>query len=469
MESLAQLAFNSLPLEATLHLEDFDLPGAYNWETWRSRAVREFGIPPEYFDLPLADRRNITGQFRYLEVLTKFRLTPEAATLLNRETGDIAGIYESLRGVIEAVNRDDEEMVLFFARRLNPNARSFLTQITVGSLYPGGPYARFRGGAWRALWVYLFPGARVQFSPELWEIYTEDVALGRLPLRPETYEEEELLEAMYYLVSQGMEEALHVALDVYLKSKRGKKGILRSLFLAVIRSGREDFLDSLLSVLDYPPLASVIAPVPFSVLGNTVPFSVPGNPVPFSVLGNPEPRNLARRGEGGTEHIYTPEEYYEAALYGGNIRIFYYLFFVGRQWAGFAAPYFHKKYRTAAEQGSYAHPNPAGYYQFYQYMTLNGTGIPAGRDIDINMLLLDRSCSKRGFAERVLERNEGDVDMLVNFLPMNTPRYLDRKIRSEESLLYPLSTLIIKDYLQDQTDVNEKVSSDRPALRRKHP
>ena len=126
------------------------------WDQYANSAEEEFAITESYFNLALD--RGITPLQRYIEVATEVVLSSDAAVNLNRETGQVFGIYESLAGVYESLRRNDAEMVLFFADRLKPQSRSILEeQLLSGQiskfLVPN--FAYFRTAALRSLYSHV--------------------------------------------------------------------------------------------------------------------------------------------------------------------------------------------------------------------------------------------------------------------------------------------------------------------------
>lgn len=78
-----------------------------NWSFWRDRSSIKWKVPNWYFDLGLS--RNISGEYRYLEVSTQFHLTPESISEI--EEGTVYGIM-SLESIIEtAFDRRDIDLV----------------------------------------------------------------------------------------------------------------------------------------------------------------------------------------------------------------------------------------------------------------------------------------------------------------------------------------------------------------------
>nr|WIL03380.1 hypothetical protein Cplu_298 [Cedratvirus plubellavi] len=97
-------------------------PSFYNvfdcqWGVWRDKAVADFGISPEFFDLvPI-----LSGSQRYLQISAYERLTEDSLAKSVDE-----GVYEAVAGFKEAVMRDDYDMVLFFYHNLTRMQRNYI-------------------------------------------------------------------------------------------------------------------------------------------------------------------------------------------------------------------------------------------------------------------------------------------------------------------------------------------------------
>lgn len=99
-----QTYFSILPDEIKLHIVSFcsqppnllnlselpDLSHLFNWDFWSREAQKQFEITAEYFDLALADQRQISGRKRYLEIVSKFDLIPQSV----KSTENPEGIYD---------------------------------------------------------------------------------------------------------------------------------------------------------------------------------------------------------------------------------------------------------------------------------------------------------------------------------------------------------------------------------------
>ncbi|SPN78840.1 Hypothetical protein ZAZAV_36 [Cedratvirus Zaza IHUMI] len=208
------------------------------WNEYAQSAKEEFAISESYFNLALD--RGITPLQRYIEVATEVVLSSDAAVNLNRETGQVFGIYESLAGVYESLRRNDAEMVLFFANRLKPESRAILEeQLLSGEinkfLIPN--FAYFRTAALRSLYAHLLPDSSEQNYPAPWQLYTEDLAeeeeevAFNIDLFPS---DDAIVESLSYLISREKFWALNTAIELNLSPE--------DVALAALASGSEDMI-----------------------------------------------------------------------------------------------------------------------------------------------------------------------------------------------------------------------------------
>nr|WIL04683.1 hypothetical protein Cduv_203 [Cedratvirus duvanny] len=91
-----------------------------DWGVWRDKAVIDFNISPQFFDLV----RSITGPQRYLQISTYVKLSPLSGVRVYKDTGVIEGVYEAWKGYRQARLRKDPEMVLWFAERIKPEQQT---------------------------------------------------------------------------------------------------------------------------------------------------------------------------------------------------------------------------------------------------------------------------------------------------------------------------------------------------------
>lgn len=94
-----------------------------DWNFWRNRALDRLEISKDYFDI--ASYRNIPGSYRYLEVLTQFRVTFEALANLN-EDGTVSGIYELEDLFKLAVYQNNTDLALKLHSMIDPNFKRLI-------------------------------------------------------------------------------------------------------------------------------------------------------------------------------------------------------------------------------------------------------------------------------------------------------------------------------------------------------
>jgi hypothetical protein len=385
-----------------------------SWSQYRARAVKEFGIPPAYFDLaltrlsPLIPARSVSPEYRYLEIKSKFELDAQVAARVYPD-GVIDGLYESLAGVLESLKRDDTEMVLFFASRLRPESREILVRrIKSGELESEifGKYPQFRFSAYLALLKQL---GLSRYGPkvERWQV---EALEGIVP-----EDEEKKVLMLKYFISQGSEDALSLA-----------KGVLsdEDLFISALRSGNLKMLNSVMGLR---------RKIGFPVVGRRVQDVV--KPVPFSVTRNYENAEI---GKGKIA-----PKYYVAAVYSGNPLFTDYVEKLGPYTGSFG------KLQNAFESGMKEKINPVGYYEIYQrFFTTRAYSWVAFTDIDI--LLLEASVHSANqedlyyYAKDVLEDNPGVINVLFSFIEILSTLRITRKLGfpQVDPTGYPLSRRI---------------------------
>ncbi|SPN79126.1 Hypothetical protein ZAZAV_177 [Cedratvirus Zaza IHUMI] len=103
-----------------------------DWDVWRDKAVADFGISPQFFDLI----RTLSGPQRYLQIASYVKLTPLSGVRVYKDTETcpcfIEGVYEALDGFREALYRKDPEMLLWFANRVKPKQDEELIRMFPG-------------------------------------------------------------------------------------------------------------------------------------------------------------------------------------------------------------------------------------------------------------------------------------------------------------------------------------------------
>ncbi|SPN79009.1 Hypothetical protein BRZCDTV_109 [Brazilian cedratvirus IHUMI] len=445
MQSLASLALSRLPVAdyASLVEEGYLVPEEFgSWETWRERAIKDFGISAEYFDLPLHDyprigKRNITPQYRYLEIQTKFYLSPESAASVSSD-GEINGIYESLTGVYESLRRNDAEMVLFFAQRLKPNPLNILKKsIRSGEILhqvpnyrPGGyDIFYFRTLALRKLADYLFSKTalttlkKAGLYPEKWQMAVEEAASVTSSFSPHKLGNKQQQKlGILYLISLGRRDVFDYAKQHLLRY--GPETILVENTVAVISS------DELL----YAALASGRIDF-FEEVKKRIAFSL-NNAVKVEDKYPSLPLFLnSYTLKGGRTNI--PQLIFNCVAYSGNARIFLYL----RDYA-INPPELNEQILFS---GYYVHNRPE---DFFSLCTLGGsyfTGF-VHTDIDIDYYALGTytSIDAGRIAYEIVAKNLGQVEVVSSFYPFVNGAISKDLLQIYATKGYPLSLLIIQ-------------------------
>lgn len=62
-----------------------------DWDFWRRKAEKELNVPEWYFNLPLLQNRKVSGDQRFLEISSKFRISAESIAKIKK--GKVIGIY----------------------------------------------------------------------------------------------------------------------------------------------------------------------------------------------------------------------------------------------------------------------------------------------------------------------------------------------------------------------------------------
>ncbi|QIN54308.1 hypothetical protein [Cedratvirus kamchatka] len=103
-----------------------------DWGVWRDKAITDFSISPQFFDLVTSFASNgirtLTGPQRYLQMSTYVKLTPLSGVRVY-ENGKIEGVYEAFAGFNEAARRKDWDMIEWFAERASPENQKSIKQL----------------------------------------------------------------------------------------------------------------------------------------------------------------------------------------------------------------------------------------------------------------------------------------------------------------------------------------------------
>ena len=180
-------------------------PSFYNvfdcqWGVWRDKAVADFGISEEFFDLvPI-----LSGSQRYLQISAYERLTEDSLAKSVDE------------GVYEAVMRDDYDMVLFFYHNLNEIQKQYiLTE-----------------------WESMFLTWPIVISP------TSRKANKLISFGLVEHDDEEEVDD-YFLVERGSEEAFQRLINDIRRKDASHQQRMDFLY-SVLISGRLDFIDAII-------------------------------------------------------------------------------------------------------------------------------------------------------------------------------------------------------------------------------
>ncbi|SPN79158.1 Hypothetical protein ZAZAV_193 [Cedratvirus Zaza IHUMI] len=106
------------------------------WGVWRDKAVADFGVSREFFDLVRSFGIRVAGDFsnagtlsgpqRYLQIASYVKLTPlSGVRVYDDETCPcfIEGVYEALTGFAKAISQRDLQMLLWFNSRIKPEQK----------------------------------------------------------------------------------------------------------------------------------------------------------------------------------------------------------------------------------------------------------------------------------------------------------------------------------------------------------
>lgn len=380
------------------------------WEEYTHEAEKEIGVSPLYFQLPLYrigayPPRNITPAYRYLEVLTERYLTEESSARLNRVSGDILGIYESLAGVREGLLRNKPEITLYFAQRLRPESKEILIkELREGKIGPINPFAT---RALRELSTFLSLNVPHAFP---WQEYTEKmVEEDRFPDISRYPGIAEYEKALYYLISLGSSKALEEALLVPTN--------IEEIFLSTLRSGRTELVNKVLYMrkeLGLPSYGEKVEDIVKTPL-LTLPDELP----PLSSV--PRPGRV-------------PNYYFSAALYGGNPRLYDFLLALqgGKDPSSLNEEEFFLGYY--AKRGLSICLEEICFYQLLARLPSRLITSNFALDIDLAILGFAKGLSPLSIAEK----NLGNVDILLAFLP-----YINKEELLPLTQGYPLTRLVL--------------------------
>lgn len=126
--------FELLPNEITWNILDYltnpsdlfkvsQLPGLANclgWDFWQKKAFQIWEVPEWYFNLPIQQKREISGDDRFIEVVTQFEIIPESIARI--ENGKVMGVlprsyaeflakYRGNLQMVEKLNLKEKEVI----------------------------------------------------------------------------------------------------------------------------------------------------------------------------------------------------------------------------------------------------------------------------------------------------------------------------------------------------------------------
>lgn len=441
-----------------------------SWEFWREKALIDYDIPHQYFDLTRHDlvgvnsvpKRNIEGHYRYLEIASKIRFLPQSAVFVKGDA--IGGIFEAYEGILQSLIRNDRIGIDLFVPRLRKEIRTSLEESIRSLKFPR--QSKYKFGAFFHLCVLLFGQEEAElivrripertgfaiprpYYPGEREVFVESLVRNKSSFGPHVEEFEDLL----YLTSQGCFFAFLQALERVIEE--GNRNSIRSLFLSTIRSGNVQMLERMFpyrSVIGLPEIGQkitdLVQPKEFDSS-----FDTQGIQYPL-----PQPVQTT---------VVVSQDYLLAAAYSGNPLFVDYFFALGA--------YLDEeiKFLTYLLSGYRDHGRIVGSYQIFQmFVPPFAFELVAGSS-DIDFI-------RRGLAQMVFSssprttslslpgmesnlslailENLGQIDILLTFLPLLHQELSSRGIDASEILFnfsqnpilnrYPLTRRILQNYRQ---------------------
>nr|WIL05360.1 hypothetical protein pmam_321 [Pithovirus mammoth] len=389
------------------------------WSFWKEKCRFEFGISDKYFDFPILQepRRMISGKERYNEICNKFLLSSSCRTFLDRKHQQVTGIYESCRGVFEAVQRNSTLSLDIFLSNLKEQTQDQLRNILEkGQLYYFG-LRKFRNSAMLKLISFLYPNSPPVISdsngkvyqPSQWELYVESLEQmkqfgPRLKSSSYPFTQKQLSEALLYLISVGC----GFALEQGIEEMEAEWISVEELFSACLKSGDVSLVERM-----FPYREKLGLPIN----GNNL-------------------SDLQKPSEVETLNV----DYFYSAIYGGNPILVNYLLN-------------HSNVPKLILSGNLfdgmkIHPNPEGYFEITEKLLRLDSNLEFWAqvdDVDILTLVYRKIIQKEEFAKLVVERHFGNVSILLTFLNLLGKRrpQMDKEIRK----LYPLSGILFKSFI----------------------
>nr|WIL05347.1 hypothetical protein pmam_308 [Pithovirus mammoth] len=273
MKSLFSLSLLSLSLQEVLEIcSSGSFPRCDG--IWAEKAEKEFCFPRSFFELhqggQTSSSRLIPSSFRYLELISSKTFLPELAVSVDKKSGQISGLYESLIGVKEAVIKGDEQQLEFFCRRMKPEfQKQLISNLQQGwfldLLFPwGGPLIHLQtlqkllnlGGSYAPLnhsshpQIFTWYQNQTKCSCSYYFYFNQQILAETTTFKQVLKNNETSaykLNIFFLMVEKGNETVFHF-LDSF-KHKMEKKDKLR-FFHSVLRSGRMDFFQLFVPLLD---------------------------------------------------------------------------------------------------------------------------------------------------------------------------------------------------------------------------
>lgn len=188
------------------------------WDIWRERAYVKYDVPHAFFDMPLFFYpRKISGVERYIEIATYYKL--EDFSLIHRRDNVILGVYEPVALVLQALERNNTNIVDKYIHLLTPRDTQYLSNI-----FPQNNLA------YKALCEKITSRKSCMFDEG---IYLEEVAKGNFSFI-------EYLNNLdlYYLIERNNNLAFEEAMNRNIEEE--------FFFIACLKSGNVRYVDTIL-------------------------------------------------------------------------------------------------------------------------------------------------------------------------------------------------------------------------------
>lgn len=131
---------NALPFGDLVQACQTEALDLCDWDFWSRKASQDFQVPSDYFNLALD--RGISGEYRYLEILTRFRTNLES--IANIDNNLVSGIYE-LESVFVRATLDNQVDLM---NQLLPYVDQGELKRAYKVIDPRGPSYSYRSSDW---------------------------------------------------------------------------------------------------------------------------------------------------------------------------------------------------------------------------------------------------------------------------------------------------------------------------------